>query len=335
MGKQQIGIDSHEIKEVCLVCGGTSWELIGEHQEFSGSYIILCPKCKFMTTSPLPSEFDVEQHYRKFYREQERKVSFYYRQSQKLRARSQFRFIKKYLDRPMSGLRVLEIGAGIGCLLNNFAIKGARVNGFEPRQELADFAMQKFDLSLIVSPFDLKKVAEKRYDIILLSHVLEHILELPVFIQGLKQIISKNGFLFIEIPNENKVKIHNRIVFQYKTDSHVHFFNPTNINRFMEQYAFKSQRLLTVGEDTETIQRNSSDRQNNSWVKGLHQDLIDFHRKSKGIWRNFSAAVLKCLSGFIYLSVIFQLVANNPNFKYYNPSGRKQGNWIRSLWKLQ
>jgi 2-polyprenyl-3-methyl-5-hydroxy-6-metoxy-1,4-benzoquinol methylase len=43
--------------------------------------------------------------------------------------------------------------------------------------------------------------SNEKFDLIILSHVLEHLLNPSVFLKKIKSILSDNGILYIEVPS--------------------------------------------------------------------------------------------------------------------------------------
>ena len=92
---------------------------------------------------------------------------------------------------------ILDVGAGTGdflktCLQNNW-----NVFGTEPNQQAREVAKEKG----IVLHNDLGVYSNKKFDIITLWHVLEHVENLSEFISQLDNLLSENGKLIVAVPN--------------------------------------------------------------------------------------------------------------------------------------
>jgi 2-polyprenyl-3-methyl-5-hydroxy-6-metoxy-1,4-benzoquinol methylase len=318
---------------ICLICGENIWNLIGSHQEFLKSRICICDHCGFITTIPLPAKEKIQEHYNKIYRSEERKIPLIYRASQERRAKSQFLFMKSSLPSNLDGYRVLEIGAGIGTLAQKFKKNGSIITGFEPRKELAEYANQHYQIKLYNKEYDPHTVMDRSWDLIIVSHVLEHIADLQDFLNSLKKLIRNNGYLFIEVPNDNRVKISNRIQFKKKTDSHLHFFSTNTLKTLLSSCGFKIVSMLTVGVNTkEIILRSGPSAQKN--LSSLEIQIQKIHSRAKnhhGALRFGLHVLRKVFSGILFIKKISLLYFRNPNFSYYHPDSNIQGNWIRAL----
>lgn len=112
--------------------------------------------------------------------------------------------ICSFLDKKVNS-RILDYGCDTGFLLDiirkkhpskNFEFCGADINEYAlnyARQKYRDFTFFSIDNKL----FDNEK-----FDIIILSHVLEHIHDRDGFVKNLKKLLNKDGTLIIAIPQE-------------------------------------------------------------------------------------------------------------------------------------
>ena len=330
MIKDKMNCDSR-----CLICDKNVWTLVGKHQEFKESDVLICSHCGFITTHPLPSPRQLSEYYHLVYRHAEKSIPFLYRISQEQRAKSQFDFILPYLPKRLNGLQVLEVGSGLGALLANFSKNGADVVGFEPRSELVDYARNHSNVKLHNSTFKYDLVAGKKFDLIILSHVIEHFDAPNEFVLELGTLLSEKGIFFIEVPNDNFEKIYNRIHFRGNTDSHLHFFNTASLLSLMSFCGYKKKAMLTVGTDSETVKtRSSSNELKLSFLNQMLKTVNENYENKSGVIRYVALGVRKIIAVFLYLLKILALYFKNPNFKYYKNGTGKEGNWIRSVFSL-
>lgn len=103
-------------------------------------------------------------------------------------------------------LNILEIGCGEGGNISPFLDKGYKCTGIDLSQSQINNAEEYFkdhpnreNLSLICN--DIYDIApEKKYDIILLRDVIEHIPNQNKFMGHLKQFVAKGGIIFFGFP---------------------------------------------------------------------------------------------------------------------------------------
>jgi len=84
-----------------------------------------------------------------------------------------------------------------------------------------------------------------QYDLIVLSHVLEHIGEPEPFLESIKRTMHSESALFIEIPLRDD---------RYKTDvyGHVHFFEPKHLEALIKGQGYNLLSLASYGRDPES-----------------------------------------------------------------------------------
>jgi 2-polyprenyl-3-methyl-5-hydroxy-6-metoxy-1,4-benzoquinol methylase len=108
-----------------------------------------------------------------------------------------------------SDISILDIGCGTGDFLVACKNRGWEVEGIEPNEKARHLASNK--LQLLNNPKSdkvhhdiLELVKNKRkYDVISMWHVLEHVTNLSEYIEYLKSLLKPNGILLIAVPNFN------------------------------------------------------------------------------------------------------------------------------------
>jgi hypothetical protein len=96
---------------------------------------------------------------------------------------------------------------------------------------LADLLQKNF----IVEKFDIgMKLNNKKYDLLILSHVLEHIYDLAGFINKISENINDNGLLYIEVPNADFYEeFINICPLQEINIEHINFFSKYSLNNLL------------------------------------------------------------------------------------------------------
>ena len=95
--------------------------------------------------------------------------------------------------------KVLDVGCAQGATLNFLkenGLKAENLYGTEHSRSFANFARFEYGLKNITEEIDYTQ----EYDIIMLYHVFEHIQNPSDFLQKIKAILKKDGFLYVSIP---------------------------------------------------------------------------------------------------------------------------------------
>src|ERR1700676_1726206 len=99
----------------------------------------------------------------------------------------------------------LDVGSGMGMYLIAAQRLGFEVLGFEPSVNHARVATQHFQLPIVNDYFTADRVAGKKFDLIVLSHVIEHIYDPKSFIHELVDVLKPGGALIVITPNNESL----------------------------------------------------------------------------------------------------------------------------------
>jgi 2-polyprenyl-3-methyl-5-hydroxy-6-metoxy-1,4-benzoquinol methylase len=110
---------------------------------------------------------------------------------------------KFFIDNTDPEDTVLDIGCGNGALSFDIAKKAVKVVGIDSNKKNIEFAKQRFSASNIeyVVGDAVKELPNKRFDIIILSNVLEHIENRIEFLNRIKSLAPK---ILIRVPMLNR-----------------------------------------------------------------------------------------------------------------------------------
>jgi len=130
--------------------------------------------------------------------------------------------------------RILDFGCGQGHLLNafhtKFDISKERLIGFDVNDAIVG---ENFSFYA-----DLKKITGK-FDLIIFSHTLEHILSFDI-LTTLKEFLLANGTLYIEIPDAQNYRSFPRSTPAYYLDRpHINHFSPKSLFKLLDKYSLK------------------------------------------------------------------------------------------------
>jgi SAM-dependent methyltransferase len=128
---------------------------------------------------------------------------------------------------------VLEIGCGDGAILERLAGIGfgARFTGLEISPSAIQAVQRKKIPNLDVQGFEGYDLsfAEKRFDLAILSHVIEHV-EYPRKLIREAARVAQN--VFLEVPLEDNWRLSGDFVFDRV--GHINFYNPKTIRRLVQ-----------------------------------------------------------------------------------------------------
>lgn len=113
-------------------------------------------------------------------------------------------------EKPLTGLRILDIGCGGGILSESMANLGASVHGIDVVERNIKIASQHASQSKLAIQYeyaDLEEIVKRpyRYDVVLNMEVVEHVADLPLFVSLCTQLVESDGVLYVATINRNPV----------------------------------------------------------------------------------------------------------------------------------
>ena len=125
------------------------------------------------------------------------------------------KYIKDYLindldikkkNKPLKGLKILDIGCGGGLLSEPMARLGAKVTGIDPIKrniEIAKHHLKKSKLNInYYNSTPEKFKSSSKYDVILNMEIIEHVENVNFFIKQSSKFLKKSGIMFIATLNQ-------------------------------------------------------------------------------------------------------------------------------------
>lgn len=225
-----------EAQSQCELCGSLEAEVIGGNPDFPGTRVLGCETCGYMWTSPAPDQEELAARYKASYREARREgPTPEYLAFMDKRADAQFRFICQETGSAWEGRRVLDIGCGCGRLLKRFQSAGAETYGYEPDAAMAGQAAELLSPHGIVrnTLFTTRDVSGITFDLICMSHVVEHLPSPAVFLAALKNVAAPDGALFIEVPHETPTTVTKMCSLPSERLMHLIFLNAQTLKRLI------------------------------------------------------------------------------------------------------
>jgi hypothetical protein len=228
---------------ICPVCNNADKFLILAEKDRYGleCTTVICKKCGLLITSPRMTQLSYnefyDREYRKLYSASEVSTDSYFNK-QYSHGILICNFIKYHLKiNDFNNKFVVEIGCSAGGILKAFSDGGASVQGLDLGKSYLNYGKERFNLSLnygTIHDFEFNKSP----DIIIYSHVLEHILDLEKELLRIRQISNENTVIYIEVPGV--LNIHNvyRDFLLYLQNAHIYHFSLKSLQNLFSKYGF-------------------------------------------------------------------------------------------------
>lgn len=130
--------------------------------------------------------------------------------------------------------KVLELGCGGGWNLAPFARAGRVVVGYEPSPGLVSLG-RRFGLDLRQGW--IENIDEGGFDLIILSHVVEHFSDPIATVKRLVPLLAPGGAFFIEVPNAD------HFILNGLQTAHTYYFSPRTLRRYMGEAGLATDRI--------------------------------------------------------------------------------------------
>ncbi len=157
------------------------------------------PELEMLITKPLPKDigrYYKSENYISHTDSKKTLVDKIYQFVKRLTLLQKVKLVDRYVQDDKS---ILDIGAGTGDFLFAAAQKGWTISGVEPNAEARERALQK----AVALSSDLESVMHRKYKVITLWHVLEHLPDLENQILKMISLLEERGALVIAVPNFN------------------------------------------------------------------------------------------------------------------------------------
>jgi len=112
--------------------------------------------------------------------------------------RSHYAYCKPFFQQSKN---LLEIGPGTGITLQMLEKEGFSVTGIEPNEICVKYINQKLKNGFCKLGFIEDIPISEKYDVIWLSHCFEHMVRPDLVLRQCKHLLTKNGFIFIAVPD--------------------------------------------------------------------------------------------------------------------------------------
>lgn len=138
-----------------------------------------------------------------------------------------------------SNARILDIGCSTGGLLSIFKLNGYfNLLGIDPSSSCVRIAKALYNIEATVNNISNFNTKEK-YDLIILSAVLEHLVDFDSSMQKIYGLLKDQGMLFMEVPDAERFDSYISSPFQQFSTEHVNYFTRYSIINLLSKFSFK------------------------------------------------------------------------------------------------
>jgi SAM-dependent methyltransferase len=137
--------------------------------------------------------------------------------------------------------RIVDIGCANGGLLSALKEQGyTNLCGIDPAPACANYTRQSNAIETYVASLDKMPSQLGPFDGVILSHVLEHVLDLHQALEGVHAIVKPGGVLYVEVPDAGKYCDFVVAPFQDFNTEHINHFSHPSLRNLAEATGFKA-----------------------------------------------------------------------------------------------
>ena len=199
--------------------------------------VVVCKDCGFVYADNIPSQADFSNYYAVM-----SKYEFNYKDgivsSDYI---DYFTKVVKFLIPHINdkNARILDIGCSTGALLSIFKSKGcSNLLGVDPSPLCVRTTKELYKIEANINNISNFNTNEK-FDLIILSAVLEHLVDFSNSMQKIWSLLKDQGLLFIEVPDSERFDLYISAPFQQFSIEHINYFSQYSITNLLSKLSFK------------------------------------------------------------------------------------------------
>jgi ubiquinone/menaquinone biosynthesis C-methylase UbiE len=249
----------------CPVCESASIEIIRNYHSkkaiFAHLKLAQCKNCEMVFVTPMPSAEILQEYNSSYFMTAHGGIP------QDIVSQSFFsgiaglrmQHVENYVhENQLKVQNILEIGPGTGVFAKKWRYTYPDNKYYAVETDTSCYRSLE-EIGVIISKPEEVKGIGKEFDLVIMSHVLEHVSDPAGFLNSSTQFLKKDGVVFIEVPCND---------WQHKPEDEPHllFFHKKPMKQFMESLGFTNIQLSYHGKTIEELKTGKS--------KGLLRKLV-------------------------------------------------------------
>ena len=156
------------------------------------------------------------------------------------------RFLKYFKSKNISFKKVIDIGSGTGVFPYSLLNKDIHITCLEPDTNLSKHLSNNLGLTVVKKDF-FQINFKKKYNVVTLNKVLEHVQDPFKFMHKIYTILKKNGVVYIEVPDTISASRHGKNREEFFVE-HLHGFSNLSLKKLFDKTKFKLQMMKNIKE---------------------------------------------------------------------------------------
>ncbi|MFT4304534.1 MAG: class I SAM-dependent methyltransferase [Candidatus Woesearchaeota archaeon] len=301
--ERKINSGTYKFEKInCILCNSNRFRTLAQKDRYGLEVpTVICLKCGLVQTNPRMDSRSYSQFYNSEYRKLyggTNKINSEFFEDQIEKGTKILKFIETKTNKKIQEKFVVEIGTGAGGILFPFKNNGNEVLGLDYGSEYIKFG-QKKGLNLKVGDINYLENIDRKIDIVIYCHVLEHLSNPLEELRKLKKHLHSDSIVYIEVPGlKNLFQSYEQNFLKYLQNAHTYHFSKNKIKEISEKAGF---RLIYGNEKIESLIKVSS--QNPPIIKNEYSEIVTYLKRLEKQRR-------KLINFYLIKTKIFKLLLN-------------------------
>lgn len=224
---------------LCPLCGMNDYRIVFKIGSLNKKIInVICCKCGLVYVNPRQTEKEYEEFHRQnFFQEKGyESIEDFRKKASKSELDIKSRVVDLLLKYVDSKAKILDVGCGMGTIVNIFKKKGFDAKGIELSDIEIRVAREVYGLE--IEHLSLEQYAQtnnEQFDLIILHHTLEHMPEPRKELARIYKLLKSNGLLYVGVPNIMNMKKRPEVFFEI---GHALSFSPYSLKNLLNKCGF-------------------------------------------------------------------------------------------------
>jgi len=239
------------VKSDIVPCSCCSTLSFNPSLDCEGFGYVRCKSCGLVQMNPQPVKEEIIRRYSSAFGKEylayelENESAFLKLQQLALEDAGFFELEKTHF--PRAAVSVLDIGCATGALPAFLRDRGWRVTGVEI-SPAAEYSRNVRNLDVRDIPLEENKFPSDSFDVILASHLIEHLNDPFSFLTETRRILKKDGFIFITTPNISgfQARLYGSR-WRCAIFDHLYLFSKRTLSKMLKNAGYKIESCHTWG----------------------------------------------------------------------------------------
>lgn len=236
----------------CNLCGTDDFDIVFAAGRAQSQQIVRCKACGLLYANPRTGELDaalVALHDPEFLPQMLQREHDPRRDKESLQVRD-YATTRDFLAGlfPRRG-RLVEIGCGLGFLLDYFHRDGWQVLGVDPDRLMARHAEEVLGVKVSTTTLTQAALDEAAFDVVLMMNVIEHLHDPAATLRDIHRLLKPGGVLVVETPRLDNwtFRLLGRRERNIACEGHVYFFTTRTLCALAKKAGLAVLRCDAVG----------------------------------------------------------------------------------------